>query len=666
MFRAVSVPASYAVVRPGIRAVAIGAICVCLLSHLSILSNLRYGRYITAASLPNGATFFFVVVLLINAVWRRLVGPRRALSLAELALVFSMLYVSAALPQAAVAETLVTLVAAPAYLPRGNPAINAFGGNAPRWLLVQSSEAIEQFYKGFGPAGGRIPWGVWVIPLLGWTVFVALLLFALHCLSRIFTHRWVREERVSFPLMDLPLELLGLPPTGTIAQTVNVPSRPLWRNPLLYIGAALPTAMIGVGQFHNYFPTLPAWEQCPSWPIGALFTAPPWNGLGDFNITFWPLVIGIGFLLNSEVAISIWAFHLLFRLQMVLWSALGYGPGQGDAAGARGFKPLDWAHNMEFGGTLVLCAALLASVQTDVRQAVHAAFMCQSTPTPVSPGAVLGFALANTGMLLWAIVAGASPLAVATYLLFLYAIVVCLGRMVAAGGLYLVDNAYEPQPILYGLTGTEAFTRGTHFILAGQEALVGRADMSYFYFAINESKFTEVLLTDGQKAWRRWHGAGLLVAVTVALVSSYIFILLYGYRYGAATFKAWPLTWRVPQVMERTTQFLNAAQHGPDTWTWAGMGSGAVLTGVLLFLNRTFLWWRLSPFGFVMASSYNVGGQIWSSTFLGWLAASLIRRYAGLPGYRALRPLFLGFILGDAVTVSLMALVEIAVGVKAS
>jgi hypothetical protein len=75
-------------------------------------------------------------------------------------------------------------------------------------------------------------------------------------------------------------------------------------------------------------------------------------------------------------------------------------------------------------------------------------------------------------------------------------------------------------------------------------------------------------------------------------------------------------------------------------------------------MNRRFLWWSLSPLGFVVASSENIAGQIWSSVFLGWVIVTVVRRLGGLALYRRLRPFFLGLILGNAVMYGLVVLTE--------
>src|SRR3712207_7705060 len=56
----------------------------------------------------------------------------------------------------------------------------------------------------------------------------------------------------------------------------------------------------------------------------------------------------------------------------------------------------------------------------------------------------------------------------------------------------------------------------------------------------------------------------------------------------------------------------------------------------------------------------------WSSVLIGWAIAALVRRYGGLKLYRALRPVFLGLILGDAVTYCLVVLIESLVDRKST
>jgi len=44
-------------------------------------------------------------------------------------------------------------------------------------------------------------------------------------------------------------------------------------------------------------------------------------------------------------------------------------------------------------------------------------------------------------------------------------------------------------------------------------------------------------------------------------------------------------------------------------------------------MNRRFLWWGISPLGFIVASTWDIGNYVWSSVLLGWLIAALARRW---------------------------------------
>src|SRR5262249_34027588 len=149
-------------------------------------------------------------------------------------------------------------------------------------------------------------WGAWVLPLGLWSVPVLLLLFSLYCLSRLLSRRWIEEERVTFPLMELPLEMIAGASGGRF-----------WREPLMWLGCAIPAVQVTLGQLHSYFPAVPEMGQILQWKFDEVLTTAPWNALGGFVISVWPLVVGISYLLNAEVAVSIWAFHLLFWAQLL-------------------------------------------------------------------------------------------------------------------------------------------------------------------------------------------------------------------------------------------------------------------------------------------------------------------------------------------------------------
>lgn len=624
-----------------VRAVVWGLILVVALCALTIHSNLIYRRYITAASLPSGAVFFFFLTVVLNGIVRR-VNARWAMQKWELGIVFSMLFISAALPQASLGETLVTLAVAPQYYPRrgGVPYAERLADAIPSWLMVQDREAVRTFYEAL-PPGQSIPWGAWLVPMLGWTLFALALIMALGCLARILSHRWIEEERVTFPLMELPLEMMG----------AGIEGDRFWRNPLLWLGFAIPGTMIGIGQMHAYFPTVPEIGQIITWRIGEGWQTTPLNALRDFVFPVWMLVIGVSYLINGEVAASIWVFHLLFQAQLLIFALMGYNAAA--PSGTVTFNPIDWIHHTEFGACVVLSVSMLLPVWKDVVKAWK-----REPDARVSRGAVLSFLAANLAMVVWAIAVGGHVVMMVLFLVVLYAIVLALGRMVASGGVYLVDNGYVPERLIHGLSGSLWPSNSGLWMLNAQNALVGRADMSFLYFALNDEKFRyEARLP------QRVHLAGVVLSVVTALLGAYFFILWWSYQYGAVNFAAWPLSWNVPQHLQRLMAGM-ASRQPPSAEVWSATVVGAGIGLFLLNMNRRFTWWRLSPLGFVIASSENVSGQIWGGAFIGWLVSSLVKRYGGMPLYRKLRPFFLGLILGDVVVYCSVVLLESLVGVR--
>jgi hypothetical protein len=604
------------------RAYAVGLVLVVALTALTLVSNLLYRRYIAAASLPSGALFALAVTLAANALVRRW-RPPQALTPRELALVWGMLYVSAALPQAAVGQTIVTLAAAARYFPRFQ---GLAGDIIPNSLLTPASTA-HLFYE--GGRGEGVPWAAWVAPLLLWSAPVLLMLTSLYCLGRMLTPRWILAERVTFPLMEVPLGMIRDPA--------------FFQCPLLWIGFGVSATPVIVGQLHSYFPSVPEMGQILAWRFDEIWTTPPWNAASGFVISIWPLVVGISYLLNAEVAISIWAFHLLFWAQILLFAMAGYTAAGSGAGPGASFNPLDWVHATEFGGCVTLTVAILGAARRDLLS---------------DRAAMVGYMAANAGLLAWSLAVGFGFAGILGFLLVHTCIVVPLARLVAAGGLYLVDNAYVPQRLIGGLVGTVNLSTPSLTGLNSMNALFGRADMSFLYFVTNTERFAEEMAERS-----RAMGRAVWLAVPTALVAAYAGILLLSHAYGAVTFRAWPLTWNVPTHLDQLATTL-ANREGPRPLDGFGVAAGMAIAGLLVGLHHRFLWWRISPLGFVVASSENITGQIWSSVFLGWLLASLARRFGGLRLHRMLRPFFLGLILGDALTYCAIVLVEALVGVR--
>jgi hypothetical protein len=112
--------------------------------------------------------------------------------------------------------------------------------------------------------------------------------------------------------------------------------------------------------------------------------------------------------------------------------------------------------------------------------------------------------------------------------------------------------------------------------------------------------------------------------------------------------------------------FNDMARHvrqpvGPDWRGWGFTGLGAAIEAMLIGAQYRFAWWPLHPIGFIISNGW-LTGQIWFAVFIGWGAKSQIMKYGGTRTYLRLKPLFLGLILGEAVSAGTWLVLDYLLG----
>ena len=118
-----------------------------------------------------------------------------------------------------------------------------------------------------------------------------------------------------------------------------------------------------------------------------------------------------------------------------------------------------------------------------------------------------------------------------------------------------------------------------------------------------------------------------------------------------------------PLNLEETAGSL-ASPSSPRLHTLFSLGVGAAAMGALIALQRSVLWWPLSPLGYLVGSSGTVMHHLWFCVLLGWIANSLVRRYGGLKGFVRFRPFFLGLVLGEFLTAAAWMLIDACLGIR--
>ena len=216
-----------------LRAALIG---VCL--SLVINTVFPYGMLVlgtldwTGDFIAPGALFsFFILILFFNTPLKWLKN-KWALSPRELDVIYTMMLAASVVPSTGVTAQLVPFLAGVSYYATAeNNWTEVLHPFIKSWLIPQDAQAIKYFYEGL-PQGAPIPWAAWAVPLLAWASFMAALYLMMLALAALLHRQWAHHERLVFPLVQLPLDMIQQDARGSAAN-------PFLKNPLI-CGWALP------------------------------------------------------------------------------------------------------------------------------------------------------------------------------------------------------------------------------------------------------------------------------------------------------------------------------------------------------------------------------------------------------------------------------------------
>jgi len=610
-----------------LRAVIIGAVLV-----VTVNVGAPYAKYILHSSLlacdylPFGVVFpFLLVVALLNPLIKS-IRPHAGLTPGELAVAFTMALVGSTIPTFGVTGYLIATIAAPHYyVTTENGWTDYLHPHLPGWLIPSNETgAMTWFFEGL-PADQSIPWGTWAPPLLWWVSFIAALMTVCFCMVAILRRQWIDKERIVFPLAQVPLEM------------VQASDRPgllpaFMQTRVFWFGFALPMAIV-LWNIAGYF--VPAF---PSIPLR--------NGLQVFrgalalrlNIYF-PL-IGFAYLINLDVAFSIWFFHLLAMAQVALFNRFGYTIGAGDTY-CSWSPPMAW---QGFGALVVLAGWGLWMARDHLREVFRKALgrghgIDDSGELVSYRAAVLGLVLGLLYIVFFLSASGMSPLVLAAFLFGVFVIYLGVTRIVIEGGLVFLRGPMIAQHFTAYAVGVSSISPPSMAALAVSYAWF--CDIKSFFMpaAAHAAKLSDVL-----RLRRRAVLTAVVLALIVGLTASMGYTLVMGYARGAYNYGDWIFR----RGAETPYDAMVKKMQNPFDTDWHRLGllaAGAAAMGMFTFLRYRFTRWPLHAIGFPVAYTLPVRLSAFS-IFLAWAAKSLILRFGGIGLYRKAQPFFFGLIVG--------------------
>ncbi|PQV64375.1 hypothetical protein B1R32_10556 [Abditibacterium utsteinense] len=490
--------------------------------------------------------------------------------------------------------------------------------------------------------GGPIPWSAWIGPLLLWGALALAVYTMLACLSAILRKQWAQNEALAFPLLRLPLEI-----------TSDMDAKPhgerFFGNPVMWMGFGVAVFIQLMRGLHMYFPDVPTFPL--ELDLGPYLQDAPWNQLGWTPIYTYPIVVGIAYLLTSEVSFSLWFFFWLAHFQYIVLYGLGYPASTLPQASSA----VPWGNFLGFeqvGCYFVFVALMMWTAREHLKHVVRRAFGREKgSPDEKEevmsyPVAFWGFSGAFLFIMAWMWMVGIRlDIALALWSVYLiYAI--GLSRLAMEGGMLSLLNDSAPLGIVGRLLSSSPGNW-----LSTANGLVP-ASLVQGSFAAHMRGFS---MPSYLHAFKLAHDRKISPKPLLALIAATVLIsfsmslwmaVKIGYENGGLTLTH---KWWATQGSLSPASFVNSMITTSDNqpaWNWAAFTFGGLMTWVMMAMRARFAWFPFHPIGFLIAQTYP-GGMFWFSIFLGWLAKTLIMKFGGADSYRKMTPAFLGLALGD-------------------
>ena len=588
-------------------------------NNLWLMRGATWGSgYPTTFSLFFHVIFFLFFITLFNLFFHRLF-PSLALNASELLLIYTMLSVASGISGLDMMQVLITFVGGVKWMATTeNEWQDLFFHYIPDWLVVSDPVVLNGFHEGDSSIYLKSHMVRWLTPVLVWSGFISLLAFVMLCLTLIVRKQWIESEKLSYPIIQLPLHLTLKPEL-------------FLRNKVMWIGFILAGGVDFINGLHFLYPAVPGFGG-QLYNLQPFFTTPPWNAIGWTPIPIFPYAVGLAFFMPLDLSFSCWFFYLFWKAERVFGSALGL----------RNLPKFPYIEAQTSGAYIGLCVLAIWGTRHHIRQMFSTVFFrkkihnTDSAQEPISYanalfGALIGFTL----LIAFSVRAGMTFWASMIFFIIYFVLSIGITRMRAELGSPVHDlHRAGAHYMMVDTLGSRAFTAGDLTIFS-------------FYQFFNRAYRGHVMphQLEGFKLAERsrmhlkkifW---AIVIAAVVSSVTSFWVALDSFYRFGVSN------VGKVPESFGQLQRWLSLPSS-VDYGAGLAMGTGFSFTFLLAVLRMNLFWWPLHPAGYAVASNWSMN-LFWFSILISWVIKYTILRSGGLKLHRQGIPFFTGIILGE-------------------
>ena len=612
-----------------LRAILIGLVLVVINAYwVGISSELWYCMFTLVNPFSNA--IFTLVVLIVFGLALGKISKKLSLSSAETLVIYVMVtMVSTISGHTTMTPLLATLTQPFWFASPENEWQSLFWRHIPSWLTVSNTEVLEGYFHGESTFHTITHLKAWLIPILIWSVFIFFLYFSLLCINSILRKQWVEGEKLSYPIVQLPL-----------AMATN---QEFFSSRLMWIGFLVSASIRIINGFHDLFPAVP--EIPYGYRIDQFFTDKPWNAIGYTLMSFNMGMIGLTYFMPLNLSFSCWFFFWLTRGERMFANIVGW-------------KSLYLNERASGAWLSIGLLALWISRRHLIAFARHVLGVAQMNDSQEPMryrSAVLMFLASFAVLILFCYLAGMSIWAILVFYLLYYFLAIAIARVRAElGPPYHEIIGINPRGMMVQMFGSRRLHGGNLTILTFLYPF-NRCNRAHpMPCQIESLKIGERVGMDNRRLVQ-----AIALATGLGAVVTFWAYLQISYSYGVlGKLQGWigSAGWESFNPLKNWLQY----PQGTDLKAVTFMVGGFLFVFFLHAMRSRFLWWPLYPSGYVLSGA-SWGGMIyfWFPVMVSWLIKFVILQYGGLKLHRKAVFFFFGLILGDYIPRSIWSIVSL-------
>jgi hypothetical protein len=601
------------------RAILIGFALVIVNAYwIAISSELWYSVF-TAISLFFNTIFCLFILIQLNFLLK-LLFPKRALSPQELLIVYIMIVMVSTISGHTMMMYLVGALAHPFWFATAeNEWQSLFWRYIPGWFTVSDRTLLTDYFGGGSTFYTARYIKAWLVPMLAWSSFIFVLFSTLLCINVLIRKRWMEDERLAYPLTQLPLEMA-------------IDSGSFFRNRLLWCGFGLSGAITLLNGLHLLRPTVPM-IPVKFHEVGHYFTSKPWNAIGRTLVDFHPFIIGLTFFIPLDLSFSCWFFYIMSKAEKVFASAVGWN---------------NLYLNERSVGAWVMLGILAIYTSrrhlARVGRQILTGDLRDDSEEPIRYRTAFVFTIAGfTFITLFCYYAGMSLWAIWLFFGVYLAMALGITRVRAALGAPYHEVVFvNPRQFMTVVLGSRS--------IGGPNLTI----MSFLYpftrchraHPMPSQLESLKIAQQGNMLNRRLIWA-MMGSIGVGAIATFWIYLVIAYKYGAsAECHGWlaGFGWESFNPLQSWLSHPTRANNTAIMF----MSGNALFVLFLMAMRRHFVWWPFHPGGYVLSGGGWSGMlYIWNAMLISWAIKWVILRYGGMKAYKTARPFFFGLVLGD-------------------